>query len=66
MSSLSSVREMSLIGDIASQSKVFNEAVASVKSTMEKLHAYIVKSNTEYERRLKESSSVGRRSSIQA
>ena len=66
MAALSNVRELSLIEDITNQSKVFNEAVASVKSTMEKLHAYIVKSNSEYERRLKESSSVGRRSSIQA
>ena len=42
----------------------FNEAVGNIKGLMEKLQTYIIKSNNEYERRLKESSSVGRRSSM--
>lgn len=35
----------------------FNESILGIKSSLEKLQAYIVKSNNEYERRLKESTS---------
>eukprot|EP00347_Sterkiella_histriomuscorum_P021796 403332737 len=43
----------------------FNEAIMSVKNCIEKLQNYIVKSNNEYERRIREGSSVGRRTSTQ-
>jgi hypothetical protein len=65
IAALSKVKDITLITDINQQSKHFTDAISTIKSTMEKLHAYIVKSNAEYERRLKESTtSAGRRSSI--
>ena len=40
---------------------MFNGAVASIKTLMEKLNTFIIKSNAEYERRMKESRSTGRK-----
>ena len=44
------------------RTQIFNESINGIKSSLEKLQNYIVKTNADYERRIKESSSVGRKS----
>ena len=43
--------------------KTFNDIIQGIQKQIESFHTYIQKSNTEYERRLKENGS-GRRSSV--